>query len=167
MSTPLTIAVLTANPALTALLAAGLEEQSFRVPRFESAMALLTFLRVSPVDVVVLDGEMGGPSAIELARTLRRHPRLASPLFEIVALTRTRAEFQRPFRLAGIDLVLDKPIHPSRLAAELRAHLAETRAPARHGRRRPDLRRQRLVRLPLRPRQRHDNVVDLFGTFDR
>ncbi len=115
-SRALSIALLAANPALAGILARALElDGGHKVATFEGVEALTTYLRVAPVDVVVLDTELPGAPAIDIARGLRSHVKLASDDFAIVALTQTPAPFHRPLLAAGIDEVLQKPVTPSRL----------------------------------------------------
>ena len=117
-SRPLSIALLAANPALSGILARALEiDGGHRVATFQGIEALTTFMRISPVDVVVLDTELPGAPAIDIARGLRSHLKLASDDFAIVALTQTPAPFHRPLLAAGIDEVLQKPVTPARLLA--------------------------------------------------
>jgi two-component system phosphate regulon response regulator PhoB len=117
-SRPLSIALLAANPALAGILARALEvDGGHKVATFEGIEALTTYLRISPVDVVVLDTELPGAPAIDIARGLRKHLKLANDDFAIVALTQTPAPFHRPLLAAGIDEVLQKPVTPARLLA--------------------------------------------------
>ena len=117
-SRPLSIALLAANPALAGILARALEfDGGHSVATFVGIEALTTYMRLKPVDLVVLDAELPGAPAIDIARGLRSHLRLASDDFAIVALTPTPEAFHRPLFLAGIDEVLQKPVSPSRLLA--------------------------------------------------
>jgi len=117
-SRPLTIALLAANPALAGILARALaSDGGHKVATFAGIEALTTYLRLAPVDVVVLDTELPGAPAIDIARGLRSHLRLASDDFAIVALTQTPTPFHRPLFAAGIDEVLQKPVTPARLLA--------------------------------------------------
>lgn len=117
-SRPLSVAMLAANPALAGILARALEiDGGHRVATFEGVEALTTYLRITPVDLVVLDTELPGAPAIDIARGLRSHIRLASADFAIVALTQTPVPFHRPLLAAGIDEVLQKPTTPGRLLA--------------------------------------------------
>ncbi len=112
------IALLAANTAFTSILADVIEaERGHRVPCFSHAAALMTFLVISPVDVVVLDADAEG--ARDLAQQLRRHPRLANPFARVLALTRANPAFHRPLLSAGADLVLQKPVAPVRLLAAI------------------------------------------------
>lgn len=112
------VAILAANKAFTSILSDVLQaERGYRVPCFSEAAALTTFLVISPVDVVVLDADAEGGR--DLAQQLRRHPRLANPFVQIVALTRANPAFHRPLLTAGADLVLQKPVAPARLLAAI------------------------------------------------
>jgi CheY-like chemotaxis protein len=110
------VAMLAANPAFADILCRALEHDGgYRVASFTSVEMLTTFLRISPVDVVVLDTDLPGAPAIDIARGLRNHVKLASSAFEIVALTRAAAKFHKPLLAAGIDAVLEKPVVPKQL----------------------------------------------------
>lgn len=110
------IAMLAANPALAGILARALEiDGGCKVATFSGIDALTTYLRITPVDLVVLDTELPGAPAIDIARGLRSHLKLASDDFAMVALTQTPAPFHRPLIAAGIDEVLQKPVNPGRL----------------------------------------------------
>ena len=104
--------MLAANPAFAAILGKTLEDDGgYRVASFTSIEMLTTFLRISPVDVVVLDTDLPGAPAIDIARGLRNHMKLASSAFEIVALTRAAASFHKPLLAArlGDRLTLAEP----------------------------------------------------------
>lgn len=117
------IAILAANKAFSAILADVIHaERGHRVPCFSEVEALKTFLVISPVDVVVLDADAEGGR--EFAQQVRRHPRLANPFVQIVALTRANPAFHRPLLAAGADLVLPKPVAPARLLATVDGLLA-------------------------------------------
>lgn len=113
-----TIAILAVNSAFTAILGRALEDsRGHRVASFSTAEALATFMRISPVDVVVLDADMDGAGVQSAVRSLRSCSRLANPLFDLLVLTRAEIVFHRPFLLAGADAVLRKPVSPARLIA--------------------------------------------------
>lgn len=113
------IAMLAANPAFVGILGRALEQAGHRVVCFSGVETLTTFLRISPVDVVVLDTDMPGAPAIDIARGLRNHLRLASGTFDIVALTRAAESFHSPLANAGIDLILTKPVSPSQMVTAI------------------------------------------------
>lgn len=154
MRTP-TIAMLAANPAFAAILSRTLEEDGgYTVASFTSVEQLTGFLRTSPADVVVLDTDTPGAPAIDIARGLRRHVRLAKPDFAIVAITRAAPAFHAPLKTAGIDAVLQKPIVPAQLLAEMARLAPIPKKPAAPTRAfRP---------LPLKL-ERVGNVIPLFG----
>lgn len=111
-----TIAIMAANSAFTAILGRALEDgRGHRVACFSTTEALVTFMRISPVDVVVLDADVDGAAGQSSVRGLRSHPRLANPQFDLLVLTRAETAFHRPFLLAGADAVLRKPVSPARL----------------------------------------------------
>jgi len=117
-SRPLSIALLAANPALAGILARALEaDGGHKVATFAGIEALTTYMRVAPVDLVVLDTDLPGSPAIDIARGLRMHLKLASDDFAIVALSSTPLPFHRPLIMAGIDEVLQKPVTPRKLLA--------------------------------------------------
>lgn len=113
------IAMLAANPAFAAILGRALELGGHRVAQFSGVETLTTFLRISPVDVVILDTDVPGTPAIDIARGLRGHMRLASAAFDLVALTRAAEAFHGPLVESGIDLVLNKPVSPAQLLARV------------------------------------------------
>jgi CheY-like chemotaxis protein len=157
-SRALSIALLAANPALAGILARALTvDGGHRVATFAGIEALITHLRLTPVDVVLLDTELPGAPAIDIARGLRGHLKLASDDFAIVALTQTPAPFHRPLLAAGIDRVLSKPISPARLLLALE----ELCVPER------DVAVSNGPMLPVftgvTPQVRVGNVIPLFG----
>jgi CheY-like chemotaxis protein len=156
------VAMLAANPAFAAILCRSLEQDGgYRVASFSSVEMLTTFLRISPVDVVVLDTDLPGAPAIDIARGLRSHLKLASSAFEIVALTRAAVAFHKPLLAAGIDAVLEKPVTPQQLLDCVDGLVQVERAVA--------VQQQQTMTMvrPFEPRpvmaQRVGNVIPLFG----
>lgn len=155
------VAMLAGNPAFAAILARTLEQDGgYRVASFSSVELLTTFLRISPVDVVVLDTDLPGSPAIDIARGLRNHMKLASGAFEIVALTRAAPTFHKPLLAAGIDAVLQKPVVPAQLLECIDGLLELERAVALEAQQ-PELIRAFTPR-PM-PAVRVGNVIPLFG----
>ncbi|MDN8837095.1 hypothetical protein Q0M54_15065, partial [Staphylococcus aureus] len=76
------------------------------VASFSTAEPLPTFMRNSPLEVVVLDADMYDAGVQSAVRSLRSCSRLANPLFDLLVLTRAETVFLRPFLLAGADAVL-------------------------------------------------------------
>ncbi len=58
------------------------------------------------MDVVVLDTDVPGAPAVDIARGLRQYVQTESENFSIVALTRAGPAYHRPLLAAGIDAVL-------------------------------------------------------------
>jgi CheY-like chemotaxis protein len=155
------VAILAANPAFAAILSRALEQDGgYRVASFSSVEMLTTFLRISPVDVVVLDTDLPGAPAIDIARGLRNHLKLATSAFEIVALTRAAVAFHKPLLAAGIDAVLEKPVTPQQLLACIDGLTQVERAVA--------VQQQATTMVRAfeprpQPAQRVGNVIPLFG----
>jgi DNA-binding response OmpR family regulator len=112
---PAAIAFLAENPALSALLGKGLEDAGSRAAIFSDPDSFVTYLRIAPVDLVVLDGDSRGFAVADFAWSLKTHPKLASQHFLIVALTRAEPAFRSELRAGGVDLVLGKPIGATQL----------------------------------------------------
>ena len=161
ISRSLSIAMLAGNPAFRGILQRALElDGGHKVASFEGIEALTTYLRISPVDVVVLDTELPGAPAIDIARGLRQHMKLAAPDFYIVALTRTPAPFHKPLFSAGIDRVLMKPVTPGTLLGTVEALFEAERAVATANAPAPGVRPfDGMDRSPVRV----GNVIPLFG----
>lgn len=163
------VAILAANPALTSLLSAVLAATyGLRVRSFESAVALTTYMRLSPVDLLVCDFDCAASPADELARTLRRDTSLARRDLQIIALASTIASGMKATSIAsGIDEVIVKPMSPRYLLERVLSRVrpagptvtpSARYAPERHH-----------SPLPVRPAEpprgyagRGDNVIQLF-----
>ena len=131
ISRSLGIAMLAGNPAFSGILQRALElDGGHKVASFQGVEVLTTYLRISPVDVVILDTDLPGAPAIDIARGLRQHMKLATPDFQIVALTRTPAPFHKPLLAAGIDQVLLKPVTPGALLEAVESLFEPERAVA-------------------------------------
>lgn len=154
--------MLAANPAFADILRRALETDGhYRVASFAGVEALTTFLRISPVDVVILDCDVPGAPAADIARGLRQHLRLASTDFSVIALSRAEAPFHRPLLAAGIDLVIEKPVTPRKFLEAIDS-LDGDRRPAAPIHRPAD--RPAPARVPsLHLVPRTGNVVPLFG----
>ncbi|HEY4202434.1 MAG TPA: response regulator [Devosiaceae bacterium] len=153
------VALLATNPAFVELSGRTLEDHGgYNVATFSSIGALTTFLRISPVDVVVLDSELPGGSVVATIRALRLHPKLASPVFSIIALTRADAVPPQALLEAGADSVLQKPVAPGQLLAEVQKFYPQRRSQVVHYRRpiQPSIARK------AQP-HRTGNVIPLFG----
>jgi len=143
------VAILVSNPALRALLAATLASSpTLRIRPFESEVALTTYMRLAPVDIVVADFD-GTPPADALGRVLRADTRIERRDFQMIALSsRIDSAIKAASLQAGIDEIIVKPMSPRYLLERVLSRLA--RRPA------ATLRRTRPVTWPA-------NVIPLFG----
>jgi DNA-binding response OmpR family regulator len=160
------IALLAANPAFGAIVGSGLQSEArLKVYGFQTLEAITTFLRISPIDLVILDAE-GLPA--DLAGTiaaLRRKPKRVQPDLAFMLLTRAAPAFHDGLLAQGIDVVHAKPVSPTRLLDSVKA-LVHLRAagPMIDGiYRGPERRRSPGVTRETSPNARRDNVVHLFG----
>ncbi|MDP1731207.1 MAG: response regulator [Devosia sp.] len=163
------VAILAANPALTSILAKPLaREPGLRVCEFATGQALVTFMRIAPLDLIVMDADSDGASALDFVRSLRINRRLASAQFDIIALTRAVIGFHQTLLDAGVDDVLGKPVSTTDLVGRVTVRLAQGRPHAYrdgvYGG--PERRTSRRTRQPMnhcRGEARPGNVVPLFG----
>lgn len=161
-------AILAANPALTSILAKPLEsEAGLGVCEFETSEALMTFMRISPLDLVIIDADSTAMPAADFVRALRANRRLASTHFEMIALTRAAPPFHQALLDAGFDEVLAKPVPTADLLAAVARRLAQGRSPVTwdgiyRGPERRSLRRFRQGTAATRE-VRPTNVIPLFG----
>jgi two-component system phosphate regulon response regulator PhoB len=148
------VAVLVANPALSSILSMVLASvPSLRVRPFETKLALTTYMRLAPVDLVVSDFDSESAPADRLAAELRGDGSLERHDFQVIALaSKVTAETKQASIRAGIDEIIVKPMSPKYLLERVLARLQRQpprppRAPI--ARRRPDF--------------AGTNVVPLFG----
>jgi two-component system, OmpR family, phosphate regulon response regulator PhoB len=144
------VAILVSNPALSSILSAMLASApSLRVRPFESQLALTTYMRLAPVDLIVADFD-GEVSADQLARDLRADTRLERHDFQLLALASKVTNQVRDASVgAGIDEIILKPMSPKYLLERVLSRLARVAA-------RQQLRKPAPVQWPA-------NVVPLFG----
>lgn len=161
----LTVAMLAANAAFADIVHRTLQDRAdYRVPRLGSLEALLTFMRISPVDVVVFDTDMPDHSPIETVRTLRATTGLANPFFRTIVLTRAERPFQQPLLAAGVDIVLQKPVPPRQLLGAIDGLHADQRQVGAAGQPRPSLQSASSTAAVAHvPTARVGNVIPLFG----
>lgn len=163
------VAILAANPALTSILAKSLAgEAGLRVCEFEAGSALVTFMRISPLDLVIVDIDSADPPAVSFAHSLRRNGRLASPQFDIIALTRAAPGFNRALLDAGFDEVLNKPVSTTELLDRVAFRLVQNQRHPHWGGiyRGPERRSTRRARQQMREVRDEDpsgNIVPLFS----
>ncbi|MDB5622061.1 MAG: response regulator [Devosia sp.] len=161
------VAVFAANTALSSLLAMVLAGDSrLRVRQFECEEALLTYMRLAPVDVLIVDFDREGRPAYEMVEGIRLDLTILCRDVPVIALTRSITPPMRHQAIsAGIDEVVIKPMSPrhllQRVQARLRSGAGAVVSPTYRG---PE-RRNRLpgqAPQPLPSRRSSDNVVQLF-----
>ncbi len=148
-----TVAVLVANPALSSILSVTLASSPYlRVRPFESQIALTTYLRLAPVDLIVCDFDSVEARADLLAEHLRHDGTFERRDFQIIALASTLTpDIKRASIHAGIDEIIMKPMSPRYLVERVISRLTRraaqiAAASGYHGPERRD-------RLPAAPRR--------------
>lgn len=168
-----TIAVLSSNIALSAVLAATLrQDPNLRVREFRDARAVATYMRVSPISVLVGDYDLVDGTTADLAERIRIQGSVVSSDVQIIVLTRTiDQDLRRRCVRAGVDEIIVKPMSPLYLEERVRTRLGDgPRGYIRSKYVGPD-RRDRLHLLDARPNpveRRLDNVIPFRSpaTFD-
>jgi len=124
-----TIAVLVANPALSSILSMVLASvPSFRVRPFESEVALVTYMRLAPVDVVVTDFDSTAARADRVTSDLRADQSIAHE-YQVIALASSVSPETKDLCIAsGIDEVIVKPMSPKYLLERVQSRLARRAA---------------------------------------
>ena len=161
------VAVIAANPALSSILTMVLAATSnLRVRQFESQTALATYMRLSPVDLLVCDFDCEEAPASVLARSLRFDETVVRRDFQIIALASSVTENTKQASIAsGIDEVIVKPMSPKYLLERVQSRLKRVAAQVAGGRYKGPERRGR---LPVESAtinafaRGSDNVVPLF-----
>ena len=125
-----TIAVLVANPPLSSILSMVLASvPSFRVRPFESELALVTYMRLAPVDVVVTDFDSAGARADRVTRDLRADAAIPYRDYQVIALASTVSPETKELCIAsGIDEIIVKPMSPKYLLERVQSRLARRAA---------------------------------------
>lgn len=125
-----TVAILAAQPALNALLGMVLAgAPNLRVRSFESELTLQVYMRIAPVDLVVIDCDDIDVEALSL---LRADDSVESPGFHAIALSaKPSRELKRRCDMAEVAETVVKPMSPryllERVQARLRAPVAAVR----------------------------------------
>ncbi|MDC9823726.1 hypothetical protein PRN20_08275 [Devosia sp. ZB163] len=154
-----TIAVLVANPALSSILSMVLASvPSYRVRPFDSELALVTYMRLAPVDIVVTDFDSASARADLVTRDLRADSAIPFREYQVIALaSEVSPETKNLCIASGIDEVIVKPMSPRYLVERVRSRLARRGPTARgdrdEGRPRPDFSQYGNV-IPLWTRER-------------
>ncbi|MBJ7577746.1 response regulator [Devosia sp. MC532] len=120
-----TVAVLAATPALTAVLAMVLAGDSrLRVRPFASEIELYSYMRIAPLDLLVVDFDREGPPAYEVVEAIRLDPSFVNRDLPVIALTRRITPDTREQSIsAGIDEVVVKPMSPRHLLQRVQQRL--------------------------------------------
>jgi two-component system phosphate regulon response regulator PhoB len=162
------IAILAANPALTAVLSMVVAGDSrLRVRPFEDEDELFSYMRIVPLDMLVVDFDREGRAAYEMVEAIRLDSSFVSRDLPVIALTRAITLPMREQAIsAGIDEVVVKPMSPRHLLQRIQTRLISRSVVGAlgFGYRGPE-RRDRLPiqRPPASPGRRNtDNVVHLF-----
>jgi CheY-like chemotaxis protein len=156
-----------ANPPLSSVLSAVLAASpSLRVRSFESPVALQTYMRLAPVDLLVADFDCEAAPAADLARLLRRDGAVVRREFQIIALTSNTTENLKQESVAsGIEEVIIKPMSPRYLLERVQSRLKPSPSQTRHSL--PESRQSLPVAAAAafadKPAARRDNVVPLFA----
>ena len=140
-------------------------DSRLRVRQFESESALLTYMRLAPVDVLIVDFDREGRPAYEMVEAIRLDLTILSRDVPVIALTRSITPPMRHQAIsAGIDEVVIKPMSPrhllQRVQARIRAGATVSGVPYRGPERRTRL--PGTAPQPLPSRRATDNVVQLF-----
>ena len=156
MAVSRTIAVLVGNPALSSILTMTLAASpALKVRPFESTLALSVYLRIAPIDLLVLDLDSRNLPAAQVMRELHFDLGLDRPEFEVIALTsRVTPALREAGHSAGIDEIVVKPMSPRYLLERVEARIA-----AAH---KPDLPPAPRPSPPLGPPPDLSNVIPLW-----
>jgi two-component system, OmpR family, phosphate regulon response regulator PhoB len=150
------VAVLVSNPALSSILSMVLASvPTLRVRPFESELALTTYMRLAPVDLIVSDFDSQSAPADRVAQALHTDRSLARRDFQVIALaSEVTSEMKKASISAGIDEIIVKPMSPKYLLERVLSRLQR--------------RSTQTTRPPGRPVRRDligagENVIPLFG----
>ena len=138
-----------------------------RVRMFEAESALRTYMRLSPVDLLVCDFDNESTPAGNLTHSLRLDDRLVRREFQVIALAGTITENMKQASIAsGIDEVILKPMSPKYLLERVLSRLDCAPPQIKAGRYQGPERRGRLRTSSIAAMAAHarrgDNVVPLF-----
>ncbi len=117
------IAITTASPALGSIFAMMLEQtEGLRVQQFAGIEALVSHMRLLPVDLIVSDYDLETGSLPDLVAKLRKT--LPSRRYQLVVLAdHISREVKLSCKFAGVDEVLVKPMSPLFLKERIMARL--------------------------------------------
>lgn len=162
-----TVAILAANPALSAILTMVLASDSrLRVRPFGSEAELFAYMRIAPLDLLIVDFDRSGRPAYEMVEAIRLDPSMTSRDLPVIAMTRAITPPMRDQAIsAGIDEVVLKPMSPRHLLQRVQARLLNRSVVGSLGGYRGPERRNRIANRPMdaHPQRREtDNVIPLF-----
>lgn len=106
------------------LYATALRGRGWRVVERASAVGLSQLLYDMPVDAIVLDWGLPGPSGLEALAIIKRDPALRHLRVLMLTAHHTSAERARALA-AGAERFLEKPLAPDALAAALERRHAD------------------------------------------
>src|SRR3954466_10342752 len=119
MQRPFQLLLIHNDSALSAPLAAFLQEEGYRVTRSSDGVGGMNLVRRIQPDLIILDADLPGIDGITLAGTIRKQA--STP---IILLTDGTDELQQVIGLdRGADLCMTKPVSLAELRARLRALL--------------------------------------------
>lgn len=126
-----TVAILVASPALAELLRVELAgAPQLRVRVFDSPLALEIYMRIAPVDLLLVDFDHDEAPADMIVATLRADGWLDSPDFRALALTAALSpELSHRGHAAGIAEIIVKPASPRHVRDRAVTLLARPAAP--------------------------------------
>ena len=120
-----TVALLVANPALSSILSMTLAGvPTLRVRPFETEIALKTYLRLAPADLVVADFDSLPSRADRLAEHLRGDSAIPRRLQIIALASALSIETKAASIHVGIDEIIMKPMSPRYLVERVLARLS-------------------------------------------
>jgi DNA-binding response OmpR family regulator len=117
------VLIVSDDPDLSAFLAEGLIYAGFWTSVIASAVQTLEVFRLRTFDLAIVDAELGGIGAAELARRLRGRSNRAAPTgrtdIPIMAIAAEGESDAAPLLNAGVDRVIAAPLDLDALAVEL------------------------------------------------
>ena len=134
------VGLLVSSPALGSILSSVLAASpALRVRAFDDVHALLTYARIAPVDLFVLDFDGTDAPAAMVAGALRHDRAVAQRPFDVIALSGAASpEVKRLAVEAGIDEVIIKPMSPRYLLERVLARTQRQGSAEAPTRGRPD-----------------------------
>jgi len=124
-----TVALIEDDPDLRELLRYNLEKAGYRLVSHSTGQDAIVFLQHAQPDLLILDIMLPHTDGLDICRSIRNHPQLAS--LPIIFLTARETETDRVlgFELGANDYIV-KPFFVRELLARVRSHLRQDQAPA-------------------------------------